>query len=51
MCKTKVVPVGTGGMRITVPKAIWSKLKLNVGDIVEFVVQKNGKVVLKKWEE
>ena len=46
--KVKVFKSGNNGKRINLPKAIWEKLKLSIGDEVELTIQKNGKVVLTK---
>lgn len=35
------------GRKVTIPESIG----LNVGDVIEFVVEDDGKIVIKKFEE
>lgn len=46
--KVIVSKVGNNGKKINLPKAIWEKLSLNIGDHIEFVVNKKGEVKIKK---
>ncbi|MGL6024141.1 MAG: AbrB/MazE/SpoVT family DNA-binding domain-containing protein [Fusobacteriaceae bacterium] len=46
--KVIVSKQGDNGKKINLPKAIWDKLNLNVGDHIEFVVNKKGKIEIKK---
>lgn len=49
--KVKVSRVGDNGKKLHLPKAIWASMGLEVGDTIEFIVSKTGKVSIVKVKE
>ena len=48
---SKVQSVGTGGVRIYLPKSVRGVLRLNIGDYVEFHIKDDDTVEIKKEEK